>query len=95
MESFNAWILDNRYMSIRTMLEFIMKKTMNRLGMKGPLCEKLINSFSPSCNDIFQINKGIAVGCHELFNGDAGYQIQEGDNTYTVCLDKNTCTCMT
>ena len=40
MESLNAWILDNRYMSIKTMLEFIMKKTMNRLGMKGPLCEK-------------------------------------------------------
>ena len=44
VESFNAWILEARYMSIRTMLEFVRKKTMNTLGMKGPLCEKWIKS---------------------------------------------------
>ena len=38
--------------------------------MKGPLCEKWINSFSPVCNEIFHINKEIAVGCEVLFNGD-------------------------
>ena len=48
VESFNSWILEARYMSIKTMLEFIRKKTMDRLGMKGPLCEKWINSFSPT-----------------------------------------------
>ena len=53
MESFNAWILEARYILITTMLEFIRKKTMNRLGMKGPLYEKWINSFSPTCNEIF------------------------------------------
>ena len=35
---------------------------MNRLDMKGSLCEKWINSFSPSCNEIFHINKEIAIG---------------------------------
>ena len=40
VESFNAWILEARYMPIRTMLEFIRKKIINRLGIKGPLCEK-------------------------------------------------------
>ena len=66
-------------MPIRTMFEFIRKKTINMLGMKGTLCEKWINSFSPTCNENFQINKGIAMGCQVLFNGDTGYEIQEGD----------------
>ena len=70
MESFNTWILEARYMPIRTMLEFIRKKTINRLGMKGPLCEKWINSFSLAYNELFHINKEIAVGCEVLFNGD-------------------------
>ena len=61
---------------------------MNMLGMKSPLCEKLINSFSPSCNENFHINEGIIVGCEVLFNGDTCYEIQEGDDTHTVCLDK-------
>ena len=62
-ESFNAWILETTYIPIRTMFDFIRKKAMNRLDMKGPLCEKWINSFSPSYNEDFHINKGIAVGC--------------------------------
>ena len=37
VESFNAWILKAIYMSIKTMIEFIRKKTMNRLCMKGSL----------------------------------------------------------
>ena len=82
VENFNAWILEAIYMPIRTMFEFIRKRTMNRLGMKGPLCEKWINSFSPSCNDIFHINKGISLGCQVLFNGDTGYEIQEVDDTH-------------
>ena len=40
-------------MLIKTMLEFIRKKTMYRLGMKGTLCEKRINSSSPTCNESF------------------------------------------
>ena len=50
VEIFNAWILEARDMPIRTMLEFRRKKTMNRLGMKGPLCEKWIDSFSLAYN---------------------------------------------
>ena len=38
VEIFNAWILEVRYMPIMTMLEFIRKKTMNMLGMKGTIC---------------------------------------------------------
>ena len=77
-------------MPIRTMLEFVRKKTMNMLGMKGPLCEKLINSFSPAYNEIFHINKEILVGCEVLFNGDTGYEIQEGDDTHTLYVWKRT-----
>ena len=84
VEIFNAWILNARYMPIRTMLEFIRKKTMNMLGMKGTLYEKLINSFSPTCIENFQINKGIVVGCQVLFNGDTCYEIQDGDGTHTI-----------
>ena len=28
-----------------------------------------------------------------LFNGDTGYEISERDDTYTVCLSANSCTC--
>ena len=30
VESFNAWVLEDRHMLIKTMLEFVRKKTMNR-----------------------------------------------------------------
>ena len=50
-------------MPISTMREFIRKKTMNMLGIKCPICEKWINSFSPTCSENFQTNKGISVGC--------------------------------
>ena len=33
------------------------------------------------------------MGCQVLFNGDIGYEIQEGDDTHIVYLNKNTCTC--
>ena len=58
VESFNAWILEARYMLIRTMSEFISKKTMNRLGMKGTLCEKWINSLLLHVMKIFKSTKG-------------------------------------
>ena len=54
------------------------------LGIKGPLCEKWINFYSHACNDILQINKGLAVGYRVLFNGDTFYEIQAGD--YTHCM---------
>ena len=73
-------------MPIRKMLEFIRNKNMNRLSIKGPLCEKWINYFSPGCNDIFQINKGIVVGFQVLFNRDTCYEVQEGDDTHTHCM---------
>ena len=46
VESFNSWILDARYMPIRTMMKFIRKIIINMLSMKGPLCEKWMNCFS-------------------------------------------------
>ena len=61
--------------------------------MKGTICEKWINSFSPTCNENFQINKRIAVVCQVLFNGVTSYEIQEADDAHTLDLDKNTCTC--
>ena len=62
VENFNSCILDARYMPIRTIIEFIRKKTVNRLGMKGLLCEKWISCFNPIYNEIFHINKGLAMG---------------------------------
>ena len=65
---------------------------MNSLAIMGLSCEKWINEYSPSCNEIFQINKGLSVGCVVLFKGDIGYEISEGDDTHTVCLSANSCT---
>ena len=93
IESFNVWIVDDRYRPIRSMIEAIKRKTMNRLGIMGPVCEKWINESSPSCNEVFQINKGLAVGCVVLFNEDTRYEISEGEDTHIVCLNEKSCTC--
>ena len=66
---------------------------MNRLAFIRPSCEKWINEYSPSCNEIFQIEKLLVVGCVVLFNGGIGYEISEGDDTYTIFLSENSCTC--
>ena len=58
-------------------MEFIRRKTMNRLTIMGTTCEKWINEYSSSYNEIFQINKGLVVGCVVLFNGDNGYEISD------------------
>ena len=57
VESFNVWIFKARYMQIRTMYEFIRKKTMDRQGMKGSLCEKWISSFTPAVMKYFRPTK--------------------------------------
>ena len=83
VESLNSWILDGRNFLIKTMMELIRKKTMNRLDIKCPLCEKWINCYSPACNDIFQIKKGLVVGCEVIFSCDTCYEVEEGDDTHT------------
>ena len=75
-------------------MEFIRRKTMDRLAIMGPSCEKWINECSPSCNEIFQINKGLAIRCVVLFNGDTIYEISDGDDTHTIYLSVNAYTCI-
>ena len=88
-KSFYAWIIDPRYRPIRSMMEVIKRKTMNMLGIMGPTCEKWINEFSPSCNEVFQINNELVIGCVVLFNGDTRHEIREGENTHTFFLNAN------
>ena len=59
----------------------------------GPTCDKWINEFSPSCNEVVEINKGLVAGCVVLLNVDIGYEISEGDDIHTVCLNARSCTC--
>ena len=92
IERFNAWIIDSRYRLIRFIMEVIRTKPMNRLGIMGQACDKWINEFSPSCNEVFQINKGLEVGCVVLFNGYTGYEISEGEDTHIICLTSKSCT---
>ena len=47
-KSFNACTIDARYKPIRSMMDFIRRKNMNRLAIMGPSCEKWINEYSPS-----------------------------------------------
>ena len=39
-ESFNAWVNDARYRSIRSIMELIRRKTINLLGIMALTCEK-------------------------------------------------------
>ena len=92
-KSFNAWINDAIYRPIRSMMEMIRIKTINRLGIMAPTCEKWINDYIPSCNEMFQYYKTLAVGLTVLFNGDIGYEINRGEDNHIVCLNANSCTC--
>ena len=74
-------------------MEVIRRKTMNMLRKIGATSEKWNYEFSLSCNEVFQINKGLAAGCVVLFNGDIGYEISEGEDTHTICLNAKSCTC--
>ena len=75
-------------------MEFIRRKTMDRLAIMGPSCEKWINEYSPSCNEILQINKGLVVRCVVLFNGGTIYEISDEDDTHTIYLSANAYTCI-
>ena len=74
-------------------MEMIRIKTINRLGSMVPTCEKWINHYIPSCNEMFWYYQTLAVGLTVLFNGDIGYEISEGEDNHIVCLNANSCTC--
>ncbi|KAH6770656.1 hypothetical protein C2S52_015459 [Perilla frutescens var. hirtella] len=57
------------------------------------MCDSWFNEWSPAAMRMYPNNKNSVVGCKVFFNGSSGYEIGEGGDKHTVCLDKKICTC--
>lgn len=94
-ESFNAWILEGRHKPIKSLMDYIRKRTMDRISSMYIVADKWVGNYSPACMEMFEAYKMATIGCNILFNGDSRYEIVEGEDTHTVFLDKRVCTCRT
>lgn len=92
-ESFNSWILDARQKPIIKMLEEIRIKVMGLLVTNEEKGRVWSHEFSPNCMKLFNDYRAISQVCKVEFNGDNGYEITEGDDRHTVCLERKRCTC--
>ncbi|XP_070030188.1 uncharacterized protein LOC107801802 [Nicotiana tabacum] len=92
-ESFNAWILEARYMPIIKMLEEIIIKVMNLLAINEDKIRKWNGDYNPSALMLYNDYRAIAHYCKVEFNGDFGYEITQGDDRHTLDLEHKKCTC--
>ncbi|WMV46368.1 hypothetical protein MTR67_039753 [Solanum verrucosum] len=94
-ETFNSWILAARHKAIRTMLEEIRHKIMDRNIAMRQFAETWISNISHMARLVLEENKDLARLCEVRFNGDIGYEILDGQYRHIVDIRKKTCTCRT
>ncbi|XP_019260866.1 PREDICTED: uncharacterized protein LOC109238840 [Nicotiana attenuata] len=92
-ETFNSWILAARHKSIITMLEEIRIKCMERMNSMREFSEKWVGEISPMAMEILGENAQRAAKCEVKFNGETGYEIQDGPYKHVVDFRAYTCTC--
>ncbi|XP_019253979.1 PREDICTED: uncharacterized protein LOC109232679 [Nicotiana attenuata] len=92
-ETFNSWILAARHKSIITMLEEIRIKCMERMNSMREFSKKWVGEISPMAMEILGENAQRAAKCEVEFNGETGYEIQDGPYKHVVDFRAYTCTC--
>ncbi|XP_070002584.1 uncharacterized protein LOC142165949 [Nicotiana tabacum] len=92
-ESFNVWILDARYKPIVKMLEDIRVKGITLLREHEVQVKSWTRDFSPQSMKLYANYLKIAHTCLLHFNGDAGYEIREGEDKHTVRMEVKQCSC--
>ena len=92
-ETFNAWILVPRHKSIITMLNENRTKVMQRIQVIRDFVSTWICDIAPTAMARYEKNKEHSMECYIIWNGDAGFEVQDGTYGYTVDLRKQTCSC--
>ena len=92
-ESLNKWIDDYRYLPVIRMFDGIREKLMDKWASSEIRARKWKGNFSPHCMSFFEIHRGLATRCQVRYNGDAGYEVREGQNRHTVSIQAKICTC--
>ncbi|XP_065851814.1 uncharacterized protein [Euphorbia lathyris] len=93
-ETFNGWILAARHKTIISMLEEIRIKCMHMHIEMRAFCEnKWISDISPMALKCLTRNTCASMRCRIEWNGDAGFEVVEGEYRHVVDLRKETCTC--
>ncbi|XP_028803229.1 uncharacterized protein LOC114758344 [Neltuma alba] len=81
------------YLPIIRMIDGIRIKMMSKWAESERLAEKWKGNFSPKSIALFEENRNLFVHCRVAFNGDDGYEVNEGDNRHTVFINRKQRTC--
>ena len=92
-ESFNYWIDDCRHLPIIRMMEGIRRKCMEKWARSEENVRRWRCDYSPKCMKLFEANQKLAGKCSLHYNGDEGYEIDEGRDRHCVQLREKRCTC--
>lgn len=92
-ESFNSSILSARHKPIISMLEDLRTLAMIRIREMKHESDRWASDWSPYAMKLFQQAKEATIGYRVIWNGDAGYEIGEGEDKHIVLVDINLCTC--
>ncbi|XP_070032996.1 uncharacterized protein [Nicotiana tomentosiformis] len=92
-ETFNSWILIARDKSIITMLEKIRIKYMERMNSMREFSRKWVGDISPMDMKMLGDNAQRAAKCEVKFDGETGYEIQDGPYKHIVDFRRCSCTC--
>ncbi|OIT34677.1 hypothetical protein A4A49_60490 [Nicotiana attenuata] len=82
-----------RHKSLITMLEEIRIKCMERMNSMREFSEKWVGDISPMAMEILEENAQRAAKCEVKFNGETGYEIQDGPYKHVVDFRICSCTC--
>ena len=83
-ETFNAWILVARHKSIITVMNEIRTKLMQRIQVIRDFAKTWICDIAPTAMTRYEKNKDHSMECDILWNGDAGFEVQDGPYGHTV-----------
>nr|XP_016438049.1 PREDICTED: uncharacterized protein LOC107764034 isoform X1 [Nicotiana tabacum] len=92
-ESFNAWILGARHKTIVSMLEEIRVKVMIRIPKMRAFAKTWVDEISPMTLKNFNTNVEKSMKCKIHWNGEHGFEIQEGIAKFIVHLERGYCSC--
>jgi len=92
-ESFNSWIIESRFKPIITMLEDIRIQVTRRIQQNRSNSERWTMAVCPNIIRKFNKIRHRTQFCHVLWNGEAGFEVRDKKNRFTVDLRSKTCSC--
>ncbi|KAK8612725.1 hypothetical protein V6N13_092836 [Hibiscus sabdariffa] len=90
-EAFNAAILQSRYMSIISMLDYIRHYVMNIIVANKAITLSWKSMFGPKIMGKITSNRELSSYCHVNWNGAEGYEVVCGQDMYVVDINGRKC----